>query len=132
MPYIPQSPCSAASVLADWRLSHDYLSPATQPLTKMWVPPPPKSLQGATFFDDLRRVYLSTANCRLLKSCRLSTEFCFDSPDIASARTHRRHRFPHFHYFCLCNCCYTHVAFRVALLRHSLLCRNLLTDVCSD
>jgi hypothetical protein len=29
------------------------------------------------------------------------TGLCFDSPDIASARTHREHSFPHFLYFCM-------------------------------
>jgi hypothetical protein len=52
---------------------------------------------GANICDDLQGVCLPAANCRLtILDFSGLTRFCFDSPYIASARTHRGHRFQQF------------------------------------
>jgi hypothetical protein len=101
-------PCSAASVLAGCHLTTCFRV-ATQWLTIMKTLPPPTSPPWATVCDDLQQVCLPTANWRLKTLSRLAG-LCFDSPDTASASTHREHGFPQFIYYCMHNCCYTNAA----------------------
>jgi hypothetical protein len=113
-------------VLIGWRLPHNSLGVATQRLTR-WVFL--RLPQGATICDDLRRVCLQTANCTL---GRFSISLGHFGPrDIASGRAQQKIPLPTVLLFCVNSCCYADVAFHVPLLRHSLLRRNLVTEVFS-
>jgi hypothetical protein len=62
---MPQLRCSRAHIFACWRLSDKRLVVATQRLIKMRAPPTPTPSPGTTVNDDLRRVCLPTAKCKL-------------------------------------------------------------------